>query len=210
MIVVLEDLNVGFVTIQAISRPIGSTAPSGLTRAGTIVSQFAHLTATRRISPLSVTNVRPSQSTPLEPIKPQLIGGFSHFLQSNRVHRRLRLHRALCRRGRSSQLRAQPRLLEGVARRRRDGRTAPDDGHHDPVRRPHRLRIIRSPNWQLVVAAVLVAVVRPISGLVALIRFDRPWTERTIIFVYGLRGIGMLYYLSFGLNEAAFQSPRMV
>ncbi|SEV87136.1 cation:proton antiporter [Natrinema salifodinae] len=65
--------------------------------------------------------------------------------------------------------------------------------------------------WRLAVAAVLVVfVVRPLSGLVALIGFDRSWTERTIISLYGLRGIGTLYYLAFGLNEAAFRDPEVI
>lgn len=65
--------------------------------------------------------------------------------------------------------------------------------------------------WRLVVAAVLVVfVVRPVAGLVGLLGFDRSWKERSVIALYGFRGIGTLYYLAFGLNEAAFRAPDVI
>lgn len=63
----------------------------------------------------------------------------------------------------------------------------------------------------MVVGAVLVVfVVRPVAGLLALVGFERSLTERAAISFYGLRGIGTLFYLSYGLNQAAFQDPDAV
>lgn len=59
---------------------------------------------------------------------------------------------------------------------------------------------------RLVVAALLIVfVVRPLSGVLGLVGFDRiPWRERLTISFFGVRGIGSLYYLAFALNEAEF------
>ncbi|RDI72303.1 cation:proton antiporter [Halopelagius longus] len=65
--------------------------------------------------------------------------------------------------------------------------------------------------WELVVASVLIVlVVRPVSGIVALLGFDRSWAERLVISFYGLRGIGTFYYLAYALNEAAFRDANVL
>lgn len=65
--------------------------------------------------------------------------------------------------------------------------------------------------WGLVAAAlVIVFLVRPVSGIVGLIGFDRSWGERLAISSYGLRGIGTFYYLAFGLNQAPFQDADLI
>lgn len=58
----------------------------------------------------------------------------------------------------------------------------------------------------LILCAVLIIfVIRPLSGVVGLIGFDRaPWRERLAISFLGIRGIGSLYYLSYALNEESF------
>lgn len=65
--------------------------------------------------------------------------------------------------------------------------------------------------WEIALAAVaIVLIVRPVSGVVALLGFDRSWAERLVISFYGLRGIGTFYYLSFALNEAAFRDADIL
>jgi sodium/hydrogen antiporter len=60
--------------------------------------------------------------------------------------------------------------------------------------------------WPAVVVGVLlVFVVRPLSGMIGLLRISElSWRERAVISFFGIRGIGSLYYLSYGLNEAEF------
>lgn len=62
----------------------------------------------------------------------------------------------------------------------------------------------------VVVALAILFVVRPAAGLSALVGFDRPWLERGVIAVYGVRGIGSFYYLAHGLNEAAFAEAGLI
>lgn len=57
----------------------------------------------------------------------------------------------------------------------------------------------------LIAALVIVLVVRPVTGAVALLRLDRsPWRDRAAISFYGVRGIATFYYLAHALNEAEF------
>jgi NhaP-type Na+/H+ or K+/H+ antiporter len=53
------------------------------------------------------------------------------------------------------------------------------------------------------VAAVLVIllVVRPVAGLVGLLGHRADWTERLTLAFFGIRGVGSIYYLAFGLNH---------
>lgn len=61
--------------------------------------------------------------------------------------------------------------------------------------------------WPLVISAFLIIfIVRPVSGIVGLIGFDRsPWRDRLAISFLGLRGIGSLYYLAYAMNEEDFE-----
>lgn len=54
------------------------------------------------------------------------------------------------------------------------------------------------------VAALLVLVVRPVTGLVALVRGRPTRTEHEALAFFGIRGVGSFYYLAFALNEARF------
>ncbi|WP_129113091.1 cation:proton antiporter [Halegenticoccus tardaugens] len=60
------------------------------------------------------------------------------------------------------------------------------------------------------VAATIVFVVRPAAGLVGLIGFARAWTEKAVISFFGIRGIGSFYYLSYGVNQAAFPAADRI
>jgi NhaP-type Na+/H+ or K+/H+ antiporter len=54
------------------------------------------------------------------------------------------------------------------------------------------------------VALLVVFVVRPVAGLVALVGSKLSRGERVAIAFFGIRGFGSLYYLAYGLGAAAF------
>lgn len=54
------------------------------------------------------------------------------------------------------------------------------------------------------VAFALVLVVRPLSGWLALAGLGWDWRDRLVAAFYGIRGIGSLYYLAYGLGSASF------
>jgi NhaP-type Na+/H+ or K+/H+ antiporter len=62
----------------------------------------------------------------------------------------------------------------------------------------------------VLVALVIVFVVRPLSGFVGLLWFDRSWLKRSVIAFFGVRGIGSFYYLAHGLNQAPFADAELV
>ncbi|MFC6906723.1 cation:proton antiporter [Halalkalicoccus tibetensis] len=65
--------------------------------------------------------------------------------------------------------------------------------------------------WQAIVVAIaIVFVIRPVAGLVALLGFERKWTDRLAISFFGVRGIGTFYYLAHGLNSAPFDEPYLI
>lgn len=62
----------------------------------------------------------------------------------------------------------------------------------------------------ILVAVVLVFVVRPLAGGIALFGFKRNPKERGAIAFYGIRGIGSFYYLAYGLNEGVFPQAELL
>ncbi|MFA6155889.1 cation:proton antiporter, partial [Mesorhizobium sp.] len=50
------------------------------------------------------------------------------------------------------------------------------------------------------VAAILL-VIRPVSGLIGLIGHRTNLRERLILAFFGIRGVGSIYYLAYGLNH---------
>jgi NhaP-type Na+/H+ or K+/H+ antiporter len=59
--------------------------------------------------------------------------------------------------------------------------------------------------WQgAIVALLVVFVVRPLSGLVALLRSQLPPADRAAISFFGIRGFGSVYYLAYGLSAGVF------
>jgi NhaP-type Na+/H+ or K+/H+ antiporter len=62
--------------------------------------------------------------------------------------------------------------------------------------------------WQgAVTALVLLLVIRPLSGWAGLIRSPMRAEERWVVASYGIRGIGSLYYLAYGLGQQDFPVP---
>lgn len=53
-------------------------------------------------------------------------------------------------------------------------------------------------------AIALLLVVRPLAALIGMAGVDRPWLEKGIIAFFGIRGLGSVYYLAYGLNHADF------
>ena len=58
------------------------------------------------------------------------------------------------------------------------------------------------------IAALVVFVVRPLAGLVALARGHDDKSERLAISFFGVRGIGSLYYLAYAMSQARFPDDR--
>ncbi|RZA33748.1 MAG: sodium:proton antiporter [Lysobacteraceae bacterium] len=65
--------------------------------------------------------------------------------------------------------------------------------------------ILQALSWREVVFALaFVLLVRPLSGWLGLLGTQLPTRERWIIAVFGVRGIGSLYYLAFATHHADF------
>ncbi len=57
---------------------------------------------------------------------------------------------------------------------------------------------------EMLFAAIMLLVIRPVAGWISLLGVKRPKLERAIIAFFGIRGLGSVYYLSYGLNHADF------
>ena len=69
--------------------------------------------------------------------------------------------------------------------------------------------ILGTPGWrEWVVALGVVLVVRPLAGWLSLVGAPLRRRDRAAIAVFGVRGIGSLYYLAFALNHAGFAEAR--
>lgn len=58
--------------------------------------------------------------------------------------------------------------------------------------------------------ALILCVVRPISGWVGLIGFPATAGEKAVISFFGIRGIGSIYYLAFALGQAKFEGTQIL
>jgi len=54
----------------------------------------------------------------------------------------------------------------------------------------------------------VVFVLRPLAGWLATLGMGLPTSERSVIAVFGIRGIGTFYYLAYGLNNGAFSAAH--
>ena len=65
--------------------------------------------------------------------------------------------------------------------------------------------------WPAILFALLaVFLVRPLAGWISLLGFPRPADEKLLISFFGIRGIGSVYYLAYGLSRGAFEAPNLV
>lgn len=63
--------------------------------------------------------------------------------------------------------------------------------------------------WNSVIVAALVLLVfRPLIGWIAMLNLKRPALERFVIAFFGIRGLGSVYYLAFGLNHGDFAEQQ--
>lgn len=58
------------------------------------------------------------------------------------------------------------------------------------------------------VGLAVVLVVRPVAGMLALVRTSTPRPERRAIAFFGIRGVGSVYYLAYALNRQPFDDAR--
>jgi NhaP-type Na+/H+ or K+/H+ antiporter len=59
--------------------------------------------------------------------------------------------------------------------------------------------------WTSVLIALsLIAVIRPLTGWIALLRSDLRFRDRAVVSVYGVRGIGSIYYLCYAGSHMEF------
>ena len=64
-------------------------------------------------------------------------------------------------------------------------------------------------NYKLIaVALILIMVIRPITGYVALTGKKISHFEKFVLSFYGIRGVGSIYYLMFALNEVQFDESQ--
>ncbi|RBY88890.1 sodium:proton antiporter [Blastococcus sp. TBT05-19] len=63
--------------------------------------------------------------------------------------------------------------------------------------------ILAGVGWrEFALAAAFLLLVRPLTGLLAFVRSSTGSRERWVVSFFGVRGIGSLYYLAYGLSEA--------
>lgn len=66
--------------------------------------------------------------------------------------------------------------------------------------------LLSAVGWaDILAAALILLVIRPLTGYVALIGCEASTAEKLAIAFFGIRGVGSFYYLAYGLNHGAFQ-----
>ena len=56
----------------------------------------------------------------------------------------------------------------------------------------------------MLIGLVLILVVRPLAGLLAMLGSAHPWRERALLSFFGIRGVGTIYYIAYGINHGEF------
>lgn len=65
--------------------------------------------------------------------------------------------------------------------------------------------LLASLTWtDVAVGLAVVFVVRPVAGLVAMIGSGQPMRERLLLAFLGIRGVGSVYYIAYGINHGDF------
>ena len=65
--------------------------------------------------------------------------------------------------------------------------------------------LLSSLTWtDALIGLAVVFVVRPIAGLIAMTGSGQPWRERLLLAFLGIRGVGSVYYLAYGINHGDF------
>jgi len=72
-------------------------------------------------------------------------------------------------------------------------------------------KLISFVDWRVVVVAGLVlAVVRPVCGWISMLGCPHPTAEKLIIAVFGVRGLGSIYYLAYASGKVQFEAIETV
>ena len=65
--------------------------------------------------------------------------------------------------------------------------------------------LLASLTWtDALIGLAVVFVVRPVAGLIAMTGSNQPWRERLLLAFLGIRGVGSVYYVAWGLNHGDF------
>jgi NhaP-type Na+/H+ or K+/H+ antiporter len=65
--------------------------------------------------------------------------------------------------------------------------------------------------WRLtLIAIVLLVVIRPLSGWIALLGTNLDLRDRAVVSVYGVRGIGSIYYLCYAGSHIEFANESQL
>ncbi|WP_341487944.1 cation:proton antiporter [Pararhizobium sp. A13] len=71
--------------------------------------------------------------------------------------------------------------------------------------------LLAAVDWRVIlVAAVTLVFVRPLSGWICLAGSGYPAGEKLVISVFGIRGLGTIYYLSYATGQADFEGANIV
>jgi NhaP-type Na+/H+ or K+/H+ antiporter len=66
-------------------------------------------------------------------------------------------------------------------------------------------------SWRVVATAALVLfVVRPLSGWVSLLGYPAKPLEKGVIAFFGIRGLGSFYYVAYALGQTVFEQPQIL
>ena len=66
-------------------------------------------------------------------------------------------------------------------------------------------------SWPVVaVTALVLLIVRPLSGWVSLAGYSASSAEKAAITFFGIRGLGSFYYVAYALGQAEFEAPRII
>ena len=58
------------------------------------------------------------------------------------------------------------------------------------------------------IGLVILLVVRPVAGLIAMAGSPQPWRERLLMAFLGIRGIGSIYYVAYAINHGDFGNSQ--
>lgn len=65
--------------------------------------------------------------------------------------------------------------------------------------------LLASLTWtDALIGLAIVLIVRPVAGLIAMIGSDQPRRERLLLSFLGIRGVGSIYYVAYGINHGDF------
>lgn len=71
--------------------------------------------------------------------------------------------------------------------------------------------LLQNVDWRVaLVAALTLAIIRPLAGWISLLGCQHPAAEKAIVSVFGIRGLGSIYYLAYATGKAKFENVETV